>query len=61
MKALQYFSDEALERGRKMSTEEVLRFLEEFRLRYAAQYFAEIESRNPGSTQPLSETQTEQQ
>ncbi|MEX2506865.1 MAG: hypothetical protein WD406_08090 [Pseudohongiellaceae bacterium] len=36
MKALQIISDEALEQGRKMSPEEILRFLEDFRLAYGA-------------------------
>jgi hypothetical protein len=36
MKALQLLSDEALACGQKMSTEEILRFLEEFRVMYAA-------------------------
>ena len=35
MKALQFFSDEALERGKAMSIEERLRFLDEFRRLYA--------------------------
>ena len=35
MKALQLFSEESLERGAQMSPDEILRFLEEFRLRYA--------------------------
>jgi hypothetical protein len=34
MKALQLFSDEALERGRELSTEEIVRFLDEFRRLY---------------------------
>lgn len=40
MKALQLFDEESLERTRGMSSEEILRFLEEFRLLYAAEYFA---------------------
>jgi predicted HicB family RNase H-like nuclease len=33
---LQYFSDEALARGRDMSPDQILRFLEDFRLLHAA-------------------------
>ena len=35
-RAVQYFSDEHLQRCRALSAEDVLRFLEEFRLNYAA-------------------------
>jgi|GEM_PF-4365285 len=33
MKALQLFSEESLKRGRAMSSEEIVRFLDEFRVR----------------------------
>lgn len=36
MKALQLFSEEALERGQQMSTVEIIRFLEDFRRNYWA-------------------------
>lgn len=35
-RAVQYFSEEYLERCRRLSVRDVLRFLEEFRLNYAA-------------------------
>lgn len=35
MKALQLFTDESIERGRQMSSDEILKFLEEFRLMHA--------------------------
>ena len=36
MKTLQLFSNESLQRGKEMSTEEVARFLEDFRLLYGS-------------------------
>lgn len=44
MKALQLFTDESIERGRQMSSGEILKFLEEFRL---------MHSRNEASTQDV--------
>ena len=35
-RAVQYFSDEYLERCRRLSARDIVRFLEEFRLNYAA-------------------------
>ena len=35
-RAVQYFSDEYLQRCRRLSAEDIVQFLEEFRLNYAA-------------------------
>ena len=44
-RAVQYFSDEYLERCRRLSARDIVRFLEEFRLNYAAAEAARRRSR----------------
>ena len=56
MKALQIHSAESLERGKNMSAEEILRFLEEFRLMYAAQAY---QSREETLFEPLDRTNSQ--
>lgn len=41
MKTLQLFSDDALERGKRMSTEEVVRFLDDFRKVHAESKYSD--------------------
>ena len=46
-RAVQYFSDEYLERCRRLSAEDIVQFLEEYRLNYAAAEAARKQGASP--------------
>ncbi len=50
MKALQLFTDQSLKQGKQLGTDEILKFLEDFRLLHGAQDSKEKESQGTATT-----------